>query len=62
MADKIRWDVSNKNYIPTHGVSSVLIGADISIPSRNLFTRFYVESWKDAHLVPKEAYELLKDK
>jgi hypothetical protein len=23
MADKIKWDISNKNYILTHGVSSV---------------------------------------
>jgi hypothetical protein len=61
MADKIKWDVSNKNYILTHGVSSV-DWSRYKHPLPEFVYKIYMESWKDVHLVPKEAYELLKDK
>ncbi|MBO8179726.1 MAG: hypothetical protein H0Z19_04485 [Archaeoglobus sp.] len=58
MADKIKWDVSNKNYILTHGVASV-DWSRYKHPLPEFVYKIYIESWKDVHLVPKEAYELL---
>ncbi|MBO8182051.1 MAG: hypothetical protein H0Z28_04560, partial [Archaeoglobus sp.] len=61
MADKIKWDVSNKNYILTHAVSSI-DWSRYKHPLPEFVYQIYMESWKNIHLVPKEAYELLKAK
>ncbi|AGK61159.1 hypothetical protein Asulf_01160 [Archaeoglobus sulfaticallidus PM70-1] len=58
MADKIKWDISNKNYILTHGVSSV-DWSNYKHPLPEFVYQIYMESWENVHLVPKEAYELL---
>ena len=61
MADKIKWDVSNKNYILTHAVSSI-DWSRYKHPLPEFVYKIYMESWKNVHLVPKEAYELLRTK
>lgn len=61
MADKIKWDVSNKNYILTHATSTI-DWEHYKHPLPEDVYRNYMESWRDVHLVPKEAYELLKAK
>ncbi|AAB91305.1 conserved hypothetical protein [Archaeoglobus fulgidus DSM 4304] len=58
MADKIKWDTSNKNYILTHNVSSV-DWQHYKHPLPEFVYQIYMESWKDVHLIPKEAYELV---
>lgn len=58
MADKIRWDISNKNYILTHGVLSV-DWSNYKHPLPEFVYQIYMDSWERVKLIPKEANELL---
>ncbi len=58
MADKIKWDISNKNYILAHRVSSV-DWSNYKHPLPEFVYKIYMESWEKVHLIPKEAYVLL---
>ncbi len=49
MVDKIKWDISNKNYILTHEVLSVDLG-NYKHPLPEFVYQIYMESWGDVHL------------
>ncbi|MEM3927761.1 MAG: hypothetical protein QXT07_02315 [Archaeoglobaceae archaeon] len=58
MADKIEWNVSNKNYILSHGVKSI-DWERYKHPLPEFVYSVYMKYWKDVDIIPKEVYELL---